>query len=46
MYITFTTRLILRLYTDGRKDVIEEAEGQQHNITEAPPNEVKLGEVG
>ena len=41
----FTTRLILALYKDGRKGVLEEAGGKQHNITQAAPNEVKLGEV-
>ena len=46
MYIIFTTGLILEKYTDGRKGVLEEAEGEHHNITEAAPNEVKLGEGG
>ena len=46
MFIIFTTRMILALYTDGRKGVLEEAGGEQHNITEAAPNEVKLGEGG
>ena len=33
--------------TDGRKDVVEQAGGgEQHNITEAGPNELKLGEGG
>ena len=43
----FTTRLILGWCTDGRKGVLEEAGGvEQHNITEAAPNELKLGEGG
>ena len=46
MHIIFTTTLILGYYTDGRKGVLEEAGGEQHNITEAAPNEVKLGEGG
>ena len=34
-----------RQYTDGRKGVFEEAGGvEQPNITEAAPNELKLGE--
>ena len=41
-----TTRLILGLYTDGREGALEEAGGKQHNITQAPPNELKLGEGG
>ena len=35
MYIVFTTRMILGLYTDGRKGVLEEAGREQRNITEA-----------
>ena len=42
----FTSRLILALYTDGRKGVLEEAGGEPHNIAQAAPNELKLGEVG
>ena len=45
MYIIFTTRLILGQCTDGRKGVLEQAGGaEQHKITEASPNELKLGE--
>ena len=35
-------------YTDGRKGVLEEAGGKLLivNITQAAPNELKLGEVG
>ena len=47
MNIIFTTRLILGSCTDGRKDVLEQTGGaDQHNITEAAPNELKLGEDG
>ena len=45
MFIIFTTRMILALYTDGRKGVLEEAGGKQHNIAQAA-NEQKHGEVG
>ena len=45
MPIIFTTRLILGYHTEGRKGVLDEA-GEQHNITEASPNELKLGEGG
>ena len=38
--------MILRQYTEGRKCMLEEAGGEQRNITEAAPNEVKLGEGG
>ena len=44
IHIILTTRLILALYTDGRKGVLEEAGGKQH-ITQAAPIELKLGEV-
>ena len=30
--------------TDGRKGMLDEAGGKQHSITEAAPNERKLGE--
>ena len=41
------TILILRLCTDGRKGVLEQARGaEQPNITEATPNELQLGEGG
>ena len=41
----FTTGLILGLCTDGREGVLEQDGGaEQHNITEAVPNELKLGE--
>ena len=43
--IIFTTSLILALYTDDCKGVLEEAGGKQH-FTQAAPNESKLGEVG
>ena len=40
-------RLILMgWYTDDREGVLDDAGGQQHNITEAAPNELKLGEGG
>ena len=43
MHFIFTTDT--RKYTDGHKCVLEEAGGaKQHNITEAAPNELKLGE--
>ena len=32
--------------TDGREGVLDEASREQHNITEAAPNELKLGESG
>ena len=38
--------MILRQYTEGRKCMLEEAGGEQRNITEAAPNKVKLGEGG
>ena len=39
--------LILGQCTDGRKGVLEQAGGaEQHSITEAAPNELKLGEGG
>ena len=43
----FTSRLILALYTDGRKGVLEE-EGrtEQHSITQAASHELNIGEVG
>ena len=31
------------LYTDGREGVLDETGGEQHTITEAAPNELKLG---
>ena len=34
------------MYTGGRKGVLEEAGGNQKNITQAAPNELKLGAVG
>ena len=47
MHIIFTTRLILRYHTDGRKGVLDDAGGEeQHSITEAAPNKLKLGESG
>ena len=40
-------RLILMEWcTDGREGVLDAARGKQHNITEAAPNELKLGEDG
>ena len=33
-------------YTDGRDGVLDETGGKEHNITEAAPNELKLGEGG
>ena len=33
-------------YAEGRESVLDEAGGKQHNITEAAPNELKLGEDG
>ena len=38
--------MILWLYIDGRKGELEEAGGKQHSITQAAPNDLKLGEVG
>ena len=32
--------------TDGRKGVLDEAGGGEQHITEAAPNELKLGEGG
>ena len=43
--IVFANRWILAFYTYDRKGVLEEAGGKQH-ITQAAPNELKLGEVG
>ena len=40
------TKLILRQYTDGRKGALEQAGGAEQHITEAAPNELKLGEGG
>ena len=45
MYFIFTTRPMLGSYTDGRKGVLDEAGGEQH-ITQAAPDELKLGEGG
>ena len=40
-------RLMLGYCADGRKGVLEQAGGaEQHNITEAAPNELKLARVG
>ena len=37
--------MILGYRTDGRKGALEQAgEAEPHNITEAAPNEIKLGE--
>ena len=45
--IFFTTRLMLRLCTDGCKGVLEQVRGsEQHDITEAAPNKLQLGEGG
>ena len=47
IYIIFTTRLTLGQCTHGRKGVLEHTGGvEQHSITEAAPNELKLGEGG
>ena len=46
VYIIITTRLILGWCTDGRKGVLEQAGGAEQHITEAAPNELKLGEGG
>ena len=41
----YKTRLVLGQCTDGRKGALEQAgEAEPHNITEAAPNEIKLGE--
>ena len=43
----FSARLILEECTDGCKGVLGQAGGaEQHNIKEAAPNELKLGEGG
>ena len=39
-------RLVLLGYADGRECVLDETRGEQHIITEAAPNELKLGEGG
>ena len=40
-------RLMLGYCADGRKGVLEQAGGaEQHNITEAAPNELKLARGG
>ena len=44
MCIIFTTNPILRYSTDGRKGALEEAGRAEQHITEAAPNELKLGE--
>ena len=44
LHILFTTRMIPGEYTDDREGVLAEAGGEQHNITKAEPNDVKLGE--
>ena len=45
IYILFTTRPILGNRTVGRMGALEEAGGaEQHNTTEAAPNELKIGE--
>ena len=36
--------MILGSYTDGGKGVLEEIGGEQYNVTEAAPNELKLDE--
>ena len=41
-WFMYAVPLILALFTDGRKGVLEEAGGKQHNITQAAPNELKL----
>ena len=46
MYLIITTRPLLGQYTDGRKGVLHETGGKQHNTTEAAPNALKLGESG
>ena len=38
----FSTKL--GWYSDGHEGVPEQAEEEQHNIAEAAPNELKLGE--
>lgn len=44
--LIFTTRLILRYYTDGHKGVLDESGGKQHNITQTDPNGLERGERG
>ena len=47
MHTTFTTKPILGQRTGGRKGALEDTGGaEHHNITEAAPNEPKLGEGG
>ena len=43
---TLYLRQILELCTDGRWGVLEPARGAEQHITEAAPNELKLGEGG
>ena len=45
-YFIRTIRLILPLYTDGRKGVLERAGVKQRKITQSAPKELKLGDVG
>ena len=42
--VTLTTRLVLGYRTDRRRGTLQQAEAEQHGITEVAPNELKVDE--
>lgn len=46
MFIVLTTTYRLGQYADGHKRVPRDAGGAQHDVTQAAPDELKLGKGG
>ena len=46
VFYIYDRLILMGSYADGREGVLDDAGREQHSITEAAPNELKLGEGG